>query len=463
MGMPMNRFAMLKKLRDDIKKGKSPKFVLSAVIVHDPNDRELVNCIQKNFVNWAELTGKHFLFVTFVPPSDEWRMSEYSKGKMYVDERYLVTDENYTHEDEKNTMPLLRDFMALPEDGSYLMLTSDLTGEDFHPVRITAESVEGCLTRITRYCEEGANGTEHSRRDFQTLLQEINAEDLLSGSLIDILLDITSIYSKADNRMYNDEQKERADSVIRRVKEQLRCAEGKDYEEKLFRLCMNMEAMLRNLKEGRNPLRGELEYEYRYSFSKLNRYSMKLLNTYYILKDAIKEKDDIDYSCLTMCLGKIVENEANLSIYQMLRYVMGVDMPQYYNRYCAGMRGRYILAGENRVYLNPSVFDDNDDGKELTEVIPVGNLVWAYCVMRDGEYCGSYPPIWERFYKLSNDLLEFLYDFTSKYRNLAAHLDDRSDETYEGATEAFREFMSRFLSELFSIRCRLDSRGISMR
>jgi hypothetical protein len=53
--------------------------------------------------------------------------------------------------------------------------------------------------------------------------------------------------------------------------------------------------------------------------------------------ESISESDDIlidnDYSPFAICLAKAFENEINLSYFNWMRKIKGINMPQYYNKY----------------------------------------------------------------------------------------------------------------------------------
>lgn len=487
MGMVLNRFAMLKQLRNDIKYDGyySRKFKLSAVIVHDPNDRELVNCVSQNFVRWAEMTGKNFLFISFVEPSTEWKRSSMASDRYSVNKDYLLTDNDFTHENEETTNPLLREFMGLPPAGSYLMLTNDLCSNTFHKVSISTNSLEHCLLQITDYCDDEAHGIDHGPGDFNSLLDNLNADEYShSNTFIDALLDLTSMFSKADNDYELSEQKDRAKKVIQRLKEQLECASDEDYEEKLFRLYES----IRYFSKLQRPLRfkprgaarptaithfeclqhSTLGYITSDSYSNyssepdstewLDEYSQKLLKSHDEMKKIIFSSPDLDYSGLTIYLGKIVENETNLSIGQLLRYVMGIDMPEYYNKYCADMRNVSIPAGNTYINMNQFASWECNYDKAPLKSVPMGSLVYAYSDMYGGQRDYPCVPLWNRFEELTVELIDFLLNFSINYRNLAAHIDHDSSRTYFGAKHAFDEFMDHFLPELYHLKQKLTSR-----
>ena len=464
MGMLMNRFNMLTQLREDIKQNKDmgfnhQSFVLSGVVVHDTNDHELIECMGKNFVKWAEMTGHHFLFITFIPPSIEWKNSTYCHDGFWIDKDNLLVDSSFSKEDEERTMPLLRDFMGLPQLGSFLMLTENLCSNTFYKIPICSGTIEEQFALITRYCEDEFNGVDHTPADFKKLLSVLNAGEFsIMNSLLDVLIDFTAIKS---NLVENGEEKKReqlkqADNVIDKVRAMLRLYQGDDFEDRLFHLFECTEIVFTRLF---NKNQAYLEPDYRgaqaihfESEQYMDEYSTKLLETYSLLSSIIskREGEDLDYSGLTIYLVKIVENELHLSVGQMLRWAMGIDMPAYYNKYCRRKHRVMVPSGRQKVDLNQSL--SSSDYEAGQKGIPMGTLLAVYENMY---YCPEniYPqPDSSKMQELDSELLRFLKNFSSSYRNPAGHLDSNSKKTYEGAKVAFKEFLDSYLIKLYNIK-----------
>lgn len=463
MGMIMNRFNMLSQLRKDIKSSKGTRldmnrFVLSGVVVHDTNDSELIERMSQNFVKWAEMTGNHFLFITFIHPSVDWKNSKFCHDGYWIDKDNLLTDFTYTQEDEERTVPLLRDFMNLPETGSYLMLTDNLCSNSFKKIPISAQTIEEQFLLITKYCEDEYSGIEHSPADYEKFLTTLNAEDYsLLSSLLDVLIDFTAVTSDlVDNgSVMKEEQQRRANEVINKLRKKLTTYQGEDFEDRLFHLFECMELVFTKLiKDDKrfrlppitNAIRSNVQFE-----QYLDKYSIKLFESFNIISSLTKPRaEDLDYSGLTLYLGKIVENELHLSLCQMLRWSMGIDMPTYYNKYCRRMRQVLVKSGNQTIDLNQTVSGSNCDSRQKS--IPMGTLLstYEYMFYRPDEI---YPePDFDKLQELDSKLLLFLRTFSSSYRNPASHLDSNSKNTYEGAKKAFEDFVSNYLIQLYQIK-----------
>ena len=468
MGMLMNRFNMLTQLRKDIKgdnaKGLHMKqFVLSGVVVHDTNDHALIECIERNFVKWAEMTGDHFLFITFVHPSTDWKQSKHCHDAYWFDTDKLLTDETFSKEDEVRTIPLLREFMDLPQSGSYLVLTDNLASNNFHKIPISAETIEGKFQIITSYCEEEYHGVEHSPSDFEKLLKALNASEFSAiESLIDVLIDFTAVTSYLLNNGLNlqIEQCEKAHEVIEKLRNKMRSYDGNDFEDRLFNLFEFTEIAFTRLHQDNPmhhmPLFRNRDLTHFQSQDCLDAYSAKLYETYNRLSSIMgHQAEDIDYSGLTIYLGKIVENELHLSVGQMLRWALDIEMPRYYNKFCYSKRGMAkVQLGTQIVNLNEAISAYEIESRQKS--IPMGTLLRVYKNMYYNIDQMEPEPIIERMSELNDQLFNFLEHFSRVYRNPACHIDPNSQQTYEGAKEAFEKFKQTYLSQLYEIKQSLN-------
>ena len=147
MGAILNRFDKLFELKNDSK--KMSQFKLTAVIVHDPDDKELCNHIRTHFPYFAEVTGKNFLFITFIQPSKEdinrLRNNEFKYAKL------LVSDREEGNNIESIVYPQLRELFQIKEKGSFLILAEKLLDKQFYKIRITSESLPYQFMRLRKF------------------------------------------------------------------------------------------------------------------------------------------------------------------------------------------------------------------------------------------------------------------------------------------------------------------------
>ena len=486
----MNRFSMLTQLREDIKRGNDHglnhnRFVLTGIIDHDSNDTDLIDCISANFVKWAEMTGENFLFITFIPPSNDWKKSKYCHDEFWYDKydkNSLMVDKYLNNEKEERTIPLLREFLDLPQEGSYLMLADDICSNDFHKIEIDASIIEDKLMLITEYCNIEALGSNHTPADFKGLLKMLNAKDYLANEpLLDLLIDFVSISSTLVDNHAAKAQLLHADKVIEKLRKKLKVYSGTDIGDRVFHLFEAIEIVVSLVSNSKEPLalpflqninhdilidnnghRQDKDYYIRQlkNGEKLDNYSKKLYKSYYLISQVVNgREEDIDYSGLTIYLGKIVENELHLSIGQMLRWSMGIEMPKYFNKYCRWKRNVLVPAGNQVVNLNKP----SSNGGNRHKGIPMGTLITVYNTMIKHPELVNPQPDSSRIERVNDNLIDFIKTYSSNYRNLASHLDQNSQVTYDGAKEKFELFLSQFFDSLFNIRIKLLGRPLPER
>ena len=464
--MIMKRFNMLTQLRKDIKSGnvhkltKNEPFFIGTIVL-DNDDDYLRYRISFIVERWAKMIVENFLLITFVAPTDKWRESMFTHNNSLYDKFSLLFDPYYDEEQEKRANPLLRDILGLPQEGSYLVFSTDFYPEYLFYFSLTERYFEDdiFLLIIRRYCDLVASQNFQTEENFKILLHYLHASPTSAqGPLLDLLIDYVSITSIQTKNDVNKNQLGHAYTVIEKLKEEIKTYQGSDFEDRVFHLFEASEKVVTSLYKNRNCNIGFESYSLSFSdscerelSSKLDDYSKKLFKTYNKFSEMVEgSEEDIDYSGLTIYLGKIVENELHLSIGQMLRWSMDIDMPMYYNKYCRLKGEVHVRAGNQDVDLNKRTKDD------LQEGIPMGTLIYVYYTLKNHPESVNPQPISERLKNIDRELLNFIKFFSSKYRNKAGHLDLNSKNTYEGAREKFKLFLTQFLDTLYRIRIELQ-------
>ena len=478
MGMVMNKFSMLKEVRDDISRGDTSykRFVLSAIIVHDPTDSELTDTIREKFRYWSERTGDNFLFVTFVSPGDCYRNDHfYSFNK-----RLLIADSSITQETENDTMPLLRDFLGLQEHGSYLMLAKDLSSNDFHKILIDSTNIEGKLDLITKYCDDEASGTNHSPDGFTKLLNALKADDRCEELTIELITQFSALTSQFPDafdryqKHYYEKQLQAGRELLSRFKlkieskitasgeieyvneEFIHYAYAKSYfddksnssRNKSLRseryrssfdddvmMCRGFGSYFGEERVMRNIVRSSRCR----NFELLNDYEQKIYRTYQMISNP--DPLDAEYATPVMCLARIIESQLHNSYCQLLRMAHDIEMPRYFNKYCK-KRGEVLVNNDDAHSIN---INESQSGSGIDEEpqkgVPMGKLIWAYRRW--------FEPNAEVY---SRTLFDFFRRFNNKYRNNAAHIGEISEKDFFEVKDCFREFMERHIVELNRIK-----------
>lgn len=450
MGYILNRFDRLMELKENPSSTK--QFKLTAVIVHDPKDKDLCDHIRDFFLQFAQITGKNFLFITFIQPPKEY-IDALRKGE-YENAKYLVSDVAQGGDVDKLIDPLLREYYDLPDGMSYMVLGKSLSDTVLYKVPITKASLPYQFMRLRMYCD---NPT-----DFDTLRTDLKAETYnAKDELINSLLKVVSLVSPAGNpddyRLGYGTQIETALQTIREEKQNLRelLKHGnQDLTEKILNIYAIIEnSYLKVLNNGKKPL-PTVKCQH---FSELDTHSRRFWNTYYRLStiDTNEEFSELDYSAFVLYFGKIVDNELNLSVGQMIRDAMGIDMPSNYNRYCA-YKGRVDIPTEKmNVPINRHKRHGN---KTELEGVPMGNLLHAYLTTIGKEHSSYYRWKVEHPERIKKQLPDSFLDFWREFadvRNTAAHTGDTTKEKYNSAKDSFTSFLAEYVEGLYKLKCEL--------
>jgi len=454
MGCILNQFDQLRKLAGD--KVVSERFKLTAVIVHDPEDNNLKKHISSHFLTFAKLTGENFLFITFVQPPKEY--AETIQRGEFKCARLLVSDSKQKSNTDAVINPLVRSYYGLPEDGSFLVVAKKLSDTEVFKVPITTASLFYQLDILTSYCDSPYNFDELIKR---LNGEAFNIEEQIGKSLLKIVSLISPSSSSRMIGLHQDSQREMAKATIAEEKQKLdailkQSSEDEDLSNKVLELYEIIDYAIRNVfDEGRQPHSNERKCE---NYNLLDGDSKRFWDTYSRLFSFIGERsrENLDYSAFILYLGKIVENELNLSVCQMLRQAMGIAMPDFYNRYCYRTDKVYIPTERQDVPLNKYIYKHEEDRKQL-ESVALGNLLHAYKTAVGIEQ--SYLPNWqvpnpESLEKVPEELLP-IWDGIARLRNDAAHSRSVNAELFNIIFEYFNRFLGLYIIELNQIKEKL--------
>lgn len=448
MGAILNRFDKLMELKECPELTK--QFKLTAVIVHNPKDRLLCSYISEYFLNFAELTGRNFLFLTFIlPPPPILRQI---RTDAFEFAKYWGKGEIPDYRIEEEISPILRDYYKIDDEDSYMILTEKLSDSKLYKVRITKGSLPNQFMDLRNYCDNPGL--------FEKLIEKLQAESVdTSEALVESLLKISSLMipKTDDYSLYAWAQKEYAEKTIKEEKKKLREVIKRlpeDQTDKILNLYNLIERAYQNVFHAHEPKQPVMKCA---NFDRLSDESRRFWNTFARLSGAITEEscDDLDFSAFILYLGKIVEKELNLSIGQMLRQAIGIEMPRYYNRY-SPERGYFIIpTSRQEINFNQTV-SGKANRRELKGV-PLGNLLHAYKTAKGIEMPSDYR--WsvsnhEALQELPDDFLSFWKSF-AEIRNNAAHSGEATQNAFTIATEQFTNFVSDFFDIVYSLKSQL--------
>ena len=452
MGYILNTFDKLKELIND--KTVNERFKLTAIIVHDPKDRNFKKHISDHFIDFARITGERFLFITFIQPSKEYadalRLGEYKYAKS------LVSDSKQQRDTDTVINPFVRSHFNIPDNGSYLVVAKKLSDKEVFIVPTTTGSIPYQLFDLTSYCNDHLN--------FDELINRLKGESINIKEMIgESLLKIVSLFSPSEDGLNASSQCEIAKNTIDEEKQKLKNAleqslDGDDLTNKVIEIYDIIDCAYRNvLNEGQHAS----DYEICDNYKLLDFQSQKFWDTYSRLSKFIKSesREELDYSAFILYLGKIIETELNLSVCQMLRQSMGIEMPTFYNKYCERADRVIIPTQRQGVNLNEGFYDRRKHRKCLKGVT-LGDLLYAYKTAvgkEESSYANWRCLNRERLRELSDEFLESWEEIV-KERNKAAHTRLVNDGSYKKTEKNFKKFQEEFTSTLYDIKCDLKGR-----
>ena len=463
MGCILNRFDRLMELRND--QAINEQFKLTAIIVHDPKDHKLVDYIISHFDFLSRATGENFLFITFAQPSienaDALNRWEYKYTQLFVSDS--------PQEDDTATIinPLIRDYYSLPADGSYMVIANKLLDDKVYIVSITKQSLLNQLMYLTEYCKCPTNFDELIR---QLEGESINIKEMLGDSLLKIVSLISPISSRKKYGLYSRSQREMAKQTINEEKQKLHDAlkqssDNEDLTKDVLKIYEIIENAYRNVfYQGSNfPKRVSGCTNYDLLDDKSKAFWRTFSRLVYFINHDESQPNELDYSAFILYLAKIVENELNLSICQMLRQSMGIAMPRYYNRYCNETDPTWIPTENQDVALNKYVYLPSGTRRVL-EGVALGNLLHAYktAIGEEPSHHRHWHVPYPRKLAIMPDSFLPLWEKLAKVRNDAAHSRSVDEYMYRKTENFFEVFQRSFISILYEIKKNLRRGNINI-
>ena len=494
MGLPLSRFQMLSRLcaKDEYVCEKFAPFKLTCIVLHDPDDEAFTRQMKNRFPALHEQTGESLLFVTFIDPPRNWRLTRGQDFKE-LESRNLEAEWNFNGWIIiQHLMPVIAPEEQLP----CLILTDDLLSGDYVLMDTSVKRFERHLLQLGQYCSASESRFHVSDAQFQSFLSGLGSFrlcHLAEGTVAKAFADILALHD-----LQND-NKEAADWVFHRTRElqALKDAASDPEEESraegalfkyqsaakrmrrhqwLYKLSIEIrndetclgawepstrdDNIIPNMYEryylSSTSIRG---YELCTPQSRGNIREFNEFLPLFVRKQSWDEmycvysEDDPhpvprSFKNLARPLTEFFEREINMTLVQLMRFKCGIEMPEYYCKFKRGTIA-YIKTGiEGKVALNACEYPD--------KWVPVmlGQAYYAYKSMseRKGEYCLTD--------RMGAAFLNEWYKMI-KYRNMVSHA-DYSDEDFFGYEE-FSDFYRTFSSILQDSLWKMESIGQTLR
>ena len=176
-------------------------------------------------------------------------------------------------------------------------------------------------------------------------------------------------------------------------------------------------------------------------FSRLSLHFFKSL--IYLLR--LRLNHPIDYSGVVIYFAKIIEQELNLSIGQLIRERLGIPMPDFYNIVYFAKNNYFYVSTYNRDVNFNRPLNPNLNNRTL-KYVPIGDLLCSL------EEINKY----EDFYALRPYDLDNIWSFRN-LRNKCCHSGTIDDVDLNTVTNQFLDFCDYLLPELNKIKQSLRS------
>lgn len=156
-----------------------------------------------------------------------------------------------------------------------------------------------------------------------------------------------------------------------------------------------------------------------------------------------------DYSTEGVCLGKIIEEEINASIVQLIRKVrFDIEMPRYWRRYDDTKHDTCVIKTKNLQVT----FNFIDKKRNILRTVPIGQVYRSIeTLLAEDEKYESALGIFA-----SSDFIRALTGF-SYFRNDSTHPGGVSAEDFQEMHQRFTELMESYMHEIVRLKERLKS------
>ena len=478
MGLPITKYTLLKAVAEDQDIFHGPSytqklnnfcsFKFYGMILHDPKNHKGFHAkLGKEFELLDQLTGQNFLFMGLADTPMEW-----VKKKTYYREYRRVFDQDrpgergsdYMSEDPSiTTLTLAKALNIDYEDLPVILLTDDLRKRKFYVIKTSANTLVEQLGKIGYYCSRTERPAMMSSSltfpfsDYPPHLQEkhwehhspekdpaflellkdidISGENFIGqieSGMAAILSGILSVLAVRKNKMGETWlAKEHLESFLEEFAIHKPIKEERIDISILENRLLALVGILANLRESKHSnyglsLHEQCENESHIIMATFN----KVAPIYSTL--SVERLNSMDYSPLLICLGKIFEKELNLSLVHWIRNNLGIEMPDYFNKW-KNSKENYVLSPSREIVPEPKPVNFNEKQYGKWHAPSIGGSEYILRSL-----------VWEQKAPVEitdPDLfLDKCRDFR-KLRNKTAHQELVSEDDYRNALVAFRYFI----------------------
>ncbi|MCR4316002.1 MAG: hypothetical protein NUW37_06585 [Planctomycetes bacterium] len=384
MGMPISSYAVLSALadgRDSYEMETAQRalrpFNLFAFIVHDPEAHPRFHgVLARQFDRLDFVTGHRLLFFALVDPPVRWL--DHGNGRDYYKLLARSGEADASWEagellnpkhapvsaDKSITAFSLANALRIPTDDlPCIVVTQGFQLNRFVWFRTSHDHVEEQLIRLGYFAERSDRPMSEVSQDWSEIdLCSSYGEESLSNSLAKALSDALSfIVARTGWRKALNQARDTIARLYATI-DRLKTASGEVMSEEVDRLCICLVSFLAQLNKQELPSLDEFIAIRR---ELLEADSFQILRTAHKVFDLLvshqlnelvprAEGELLDFTPGVICLAKVFEKEANLSVVHWARRELGVSLPQYFNKPQPGLIATVTpsMPGGRKIDLN---------------------------------------------------------------------------------------------------------------
>ena len=459
--------------------GMLKSFDLFAFVLHDKIEhRQFDLKFEEIYHDLHRETNKHVLFFSFVNPKVGW--DDYLKNTAYFSEllstdfyKFLSVMETYfSHDSVCSVNQIARALRIDSEQLPVIILTQDFSLQSFKVIETNEnifvsqfKAIEKAVKdfEVERHHYSNEQGQERLFKDIDKYLALLKSDSLdynsevvgfsVANALQPLFRIIRMIWDCPFEQLSHvDKQKiiEIFESMridLERMKVLFLKSEEENIINEYEQMCKQLSDCLALVDK---PVQQIVPEE----FADVSRFMERNSHEWFIsglriskyLETGINRntnKNTIDYSPAAICIGKSFENEINLSIYQWLRKIAGVNLPDYYDKPQPNLgveETQFQLPYGNTYQINV-----NRSSKNNQKLIYPG-LGTIYHFVKD-DYCP------DQF--TENDWRSFLQEWETifRVRNQAAHTKTVNKSEFNKLVRSFeRIIVPRLYSQIVAMK-----------
>lgn len=483
MGMPLSRFSVFASFckNDPNVRKVLDGFKLTAIVLNSPADKYFSHILANEYRFLDRATGDQLLFITFTHDGSNRNTNIYAHSAEN-DRRLLRNDRDI---DDDNLIDLLRRFGVRGAQLPVMVLTNDLSSEDYIVINTSEKDIRKQIVELTSFCDKQEGKVRLSDPEFEVLIGKLDQDARWSKlrtkySVARLLADVfaqVKIRRKSfipdleaeewvkANLDVSNKAMEQAESIVESERDEI---ERDRFISELSLRLHKAKSLFNQNEKGLYcidlaEMKGG-EIESLKDIISFNDYVSFIDNEEQLNGDEHVQRD---LNTATFLLGKIFERELNASVVQLMRKCVGIPMPECFLKPCY-LPGDYTIAvGMNKDGSTRTV-NLNKKGRGVWYNLTIGDANSAFKAMRDAlknmevheeELSVCSVTVGDLESGLFSDEFSCLWETIKNQRNSVAHAGRQTNQTFLDIYDAFRQLLQYgFYQQMMEVKKQLCSR-----